>query len=317
MQPYYHRSVMAEQVLEYLAPDSAGQLMIDGTLGEGGHSAAFLERFPDLTLVGLETDPNILSRAEGRLASFGDRVRLENTWFDDFLRSCPLAVRPDRILLDLGISVFHYQASDRGFSFRADEPLDMRLRPGQGESARDVVMLTPEKELADLIFRYGEERYSRRIARSLVERRKTESFATAAELAEAVFQAVPVAYRHGRIHPATKTFQALRIVVNDELNRLERALEGGVRCLQMGGRMGIITFHSLEDRMVKRFFRDLARSSIPAPESLKGAIEVQPVLRLVNKKPILADEKEVQENPPSRSAKLRVVEKIAEMPRSA
>lgn len=317
MQTYYHRSVLSDPVLEYLAPANKAQLMIDGTLGEGGHSAAFLERFPDLTLVGLETDPHILAQAEERLAPYGDRVRLVNTWFDDYLGSYPLATRPDRILLDLGISVFHYQAGSRGFSFKADEPLDMRLRPGQGVSARDIVLLTSEKDLADLIFRFGEERYSRRIARAIVEYRQKSAITTAHELAEVVFCAVPVSYRHGRIHPATRTFQALRIVVNDELGRLERALRSGCEVLQVGGKMGIITFHSLEDRMVKHFFKDLARTSVPAPHSAKGAVDVQPVVRLVNKKPIIADDKEVKENPPSRSAKFRVVEKIAEFPRSA
>ncbi|MFW6363284.1 MAG: 16S rRNA (cytosine(1402)-N(4))-methyltransferase RsmH [Spirochaeta sp.] len=316
MQRYYHRPVMAGQVLEHMAPDSRSQLMIDGTLGEGGHSAAFLERFPDLSLVGLETDPNILARAEGRLSPYNDRVRLINTWFDEFLGSYPLAVKPDRILLDLGISVFHYQAGERGFSFRADEPLDMRLRPDQGESARDIVLLAPEKDLADIIFRYGEERYSRRIARAIVQHRRNSGFETAVELADVVFGAVPSAYRHGRIHPATKTFQALRIAVNDELGRLDRALHGAVDCLEVGGRFGIITFHSLEDRMVKQFFRNLSRPSVPAPETVKGAIEVDPVLRLINKRPICADEIEIRENPPSRSAKLRVVQKIAEFPRS-
>ncbi|GAB6089881.1 16S rRNA (cytosine(1402)-N(4))-methyltransferase RsmH [Spirochaeta dissipatitropha] len=317
MQTYYHRSVMADQVLEYLAPDNQSQLIIDGTLGEGGHSAAFLERFTDLQLAGLETDPSILARAEQRLAPYSGRVRLYNTWFDDFFGSYPLDQRPDRILLDLGISVFHYQAGIRGFSFRADEPLDMRLRPDQGESARDLLMLRSEREIAEIFFQYGEERYGRRIARSIVSARSNQPLETAAELAELIFQSVPVSYRHGRIHPATRCFQALRIVVNDELGRLERVLPSAVQQLKIGGKIGIITFHSLEDRMVKHFFRDWARSSVPAPQNPRGAVDVQPVLRIVNRKPITADEEEIKANPPSRSAKLRVVEKIAEFPRSA
>ncbi len=316
MQPYIHRPVMAVRVLEELAPDGQSQLLIDGTLGEGGHSAAFLQQYPDLNVVGLDTDWNIMERAKARLASFGDRARVYNTWFDDFFGSYPLDTRPDRILLDLGISVFHYQEGGRGFSFRSDEPLDMRLRPDSERSARDVVMLSTEKELADILFHFGEERYSRRIARAIVARRAQKDVDTAADLADIIFYSVPKPYRHGRIHPATRSFQALRIVVNDELGRLERALEAAIGVLKQGGKIGVITFHSLEDRIVKHFFRDAARSSIPDPQSVKGAREVQPFLQLVNKRPFVADELEVKENPPSRSAKFRVAEKIADIPRS-
>ncbi len=313
-----HESVLRDAVLELLAPGEAGQLLVDGTLGEGGHTEAFLSRFPHLQAVGIDADQAILAAARERLHPFGDRFRGVRGWFDEVLSESGWAVvvpegrRPDRILLDLGISMYHYRASERGFSFQGDEALDMRLETGAGDSAADLVNGLPEKELADLISRWGEERYSRRIAAALVRRRGREPFGRAGDLAEEIRRAVPGDYRRGRIHPATRTFQALRIAVNHEMDRLEAVLPAALARLKRGGRMGIITFHSLEDRRVKHFFREQARACICPPEVPVCQCGGRPLVRLVNRKPIVPQPGEIRDNPASRSAKLRVVEKLAE-----
>ena len=255
-----HLPVLLQETLEFLAPDNTPSLMVDGTLGEGGHTEAFLTKYPELNIIGLDADRNIQAKARKRLEPFGDRISFRNTWFDEFFASYGEPERPDRILLDLGISVYHYEESERGFSFGRDEALDMRLNSDEGESARDIVNNWPEKDLADIIYRYGEERYSRRIAGAICRRRQETPLELASDLADLVRGAVPAAARHGRIHPATKTFQALRIAVNGELDRLERVMAEAFRVLNVGGRLGIITFHSLEDRMVKLYFRDLDRN---------------------------------------------------------
>ena len=307
-----HRPVLAEEVVTHLAPPEGPALMIDGTLGEGGHTALMLERFPDLKVIGLDRDPAIQAVARRRLATFGDRFAARLTWFDEYFARYPEKERPDRILLDLGISVFHYEKSGRGFAFRADEPLDMRLEAAEGDSAADIVNSLPEAGLADLIYRFGEERYSRRIARAVAEARTERFIETARDLAEIVFNAVPVSYRHGRIHPATRTFQALRIAVNHELDRLDSALEEAFHVLKVDGIMGIITFHSLEDRRVKNAFRNWARACICPPEKPVCVCGGKPLGILDIRKPVTPGDEEVAENSPSRSAKLRVIRKVAE-----
>jgi 16S rRNA (cytosine1402-N4)-methyltransferase len=274
--------------------------MVDGTLGEGGHAEAFLSRFPGLRLVGVDADKEIQARARERLAPFGDRVRFENALFEEFLAGMAgKGEGADIVLLDLGISIFHYELSGRGFSFGKDESLDMRIDPTRGESAADIVQTRPENELADLIFNFGEERYSRRIARLIVQERGRGRIGTAKALAELVYRAVPAQARHGRSHPATKTFQALRIAANDELGRLERGMAAAARALKPGGRLGVISFHSLEDRIVKRYFKALVS---PMSESGETA-----AYEAVTRKPVEASDEEARSNPPSRSAKLRVV----------
>ncbi len=193
--------------------------------------------------------------------------------------------------------MFHYLESDRGFSFRNDEPLDMRLNPEAGLSAADIVNGYSEENLADVIYRYGEERYSRRIARAIAEKRESAPIESSSALAEIIRAAVPKDYRYGRIHPATRTFQALRIEVNKELDRITPALGDAIRVLKKGGRIAVITFHSLEDRKVKWFFKDEAQKENPR-------------IRILTKKPIVPSAEEEAENSPSRSAKLRVVERI-------
>ena len=307
-----HTPVLLKETLELLSPSQDRMLMIDGTLGEGGHTEAFLNNYPQLSVIGLDADINIQAKAKIRLKPFGDRISFVNTWFDDFFAEYHEADRPDRILLDLGISVFHYEESDRGFSFRNHEKLDMRLNTSEGESAYDLVNYWPEKELADVIYRYGEERYSRRIAASICKRRSESPIVKAFDLSDIVRGAVPQAARHGRIHAATRTFQALRIAVNGELDRLERVMTEAFRVLKPQGLLGIITFHSLEDRMVKLQFRDWDRNCLcpaEAPRCTCGDIHRG---KLVNRKPIGPGEEEVLLNSPSRSAKLRVIRKLSD-----
>jgi 16S rRNA (cytosine1402-N4)-methyltransferase len=308
-----HRSVMQKEVLEYLAPEGENELLVDCTLGEGGHSAMFLEEFPTLKVVGIDADEHILEVARQRLAPYGDRVRLLHTWFNTFFKEYPLGgERPDLLLFDLGISLYHYQRAERGFTFGRDETLDMRLDGKLEISAADIVNTYPEGELANLIYNYGEERYSRAIARSIVKRREIGRIQGSKELADLIASSVPGKYRHGRIHPATRTFQALRIVVNGELPRLESALSDALRVLKVGGRMAVITFHSLEDRVVKHFFKEKNRSCTCPPEWPICKCGGHRVVDILTRKPAMPEEREVSENPPSRSAKLRVVRKVFE-----
>ena len=308
---YQHTPVMPAEVLEWLAPSGDGELLVDGTLGEGGHSALFLESYPSLHIIGLDADPRMLERAATRLAAFGDRAETRRAWFDEYFASYAESRAPSRILLDLGISGFHFSGSGRGFSFRSSEPLDMRLDPEVGPSAADLVNTMAERELADVIYAYGEERYSRRIAERVVRERGGGRIETAGELADIVWHAVPGKYRHGRIHPATRTFQALRIAVNDELGRIERGLEAALQVLAPGGRMGVIAFHSLEDRRVKQCFRSHNYRSTQAPDQPMSS-EGEPRLRVLTKKPLMPGETERRSNPASRSARFRVAEKLFE-----
>ena len=307
-----HTSVLLQECLTLLAPENPVSLMVDGTLGEGGHTEAFLEKFPDLRIIGVDADVRIQARARERLSPFGDRVVFYSGWSDAFFSEYPAdEKRPDIILLDLGISLFHYEKSGRGFSFRSDEPLDMRLDPNSGESAADIVNTMGETALADLIYQFGEEQYSRRIAKAIVESRKTSKFATARALADCIYGAVPGNYRHGRIHPATKTFQALRIAVNNELSRLPGLLDLAFGVLAPTGKLGVITFHSLEDRIVKNHFRNLAKACICPPEVPICRCGGRAKAALLTRKAVGPTDEEIARNSPSRSARLRVVRKIA------
>lgn len=292
-----HYPVMHEEVLANLIiNEDQDSTMIDCTTGEGGHTALFLAKYPRLTVIGLDRDREIQKKAIERFSDYKERFQPVNTWFNDYLKTAP-DESADVILFDLGISSFHYAESERGFSFRKDEKLDMRLDLGQDYSAYDVVNTYGEETLANVIYAYGEERYSRRIAQRIVEERQKKKIETSEELASIISVAVPKDYRYGRIHPATRTFQAIRIEVNKELDRITPALTDAVRVLKKGGRIGVITFHSLEDRRVKWFFKDLA------------ATDEEPI-RILTKKPIIPSPQEEKENAPSRSAKLRIVEKI-------
>ena len=306
-----HTPVLLEEAIRYLGPRKDGELMVDATLGEGGHSFEFLSRFPGLKLIGVDADPEIQKRAGERLKEFGDRVILYSGWAQDFFSSYPGSCkRPDIILIDLGISLFHYEKSGRGFSFRKDEKLDMRIDPTAPLGASDLIARLPERELADMLYANAEERFSRRIAREIVQERKKGPITSSAVLAEIVRRAVPAAYRRTPVHPATRTFQALRIEVNGELSRLPELLESSLRVLEIGGRMGVISFHSLEDRIVKNFFREKNRDCTCPPEAPICRCEGHRVINFLSRKGIKAGEDEIRANPPSRSAILRAVEKI-------
>lgn len=306
-----HKPVLLNECLDFLKPEKPYSLLVDGTLGEGGHSFAFLNTYSDLKVIGVDADSAIQEKAKERLSRFGGRMKFHNGWSDEFFENYPKDEQmPDLILLDLGISVFHYVESGRGFSFSSEEPLDMRLNPNSEIDAARIVNTYGEKQLADLIYAYGEERFSRKIASAVVRYRDGKKFETAKELAQCIFSAVPKNYRYGHIHPATKTFQALRIAVNGELERLPRLLKLAFEILPSGGRLGVISFHSLEDRIVKLYFRELGKNCT-CPENVpickcgrKAKAEV------LTKKAVFPSEAEVAENSPSRSARLRVVKKL-------
>jgi len=289
-----HYPVLFREVIQNMVPPPSGGTLIDCTTGEGGHSKLFLEKHERLHVIGLDRDCQIQERAKERLRDFGGRFEPVLCWFDDYLKERP-SESADLILFDLGISSFHYKVSGRGFSFSRDEGLDMRLDKDQALSAENVVNDYSEDELKRVIREYGEERYSGRIARAIVSERAKGRITSSEALADAIKAAVPPQYRYGRIHPATRSFQAIRIEVNGELRRIDRALGDAVRVLKPKGRVAVITFHSLEDRIVKWFFKNRAKDV--------GDIEI------LTKKPIVPSDEEESENPPSRSAKLRIAEK--------
>lgn len=313
-----HTPVLLNECLEYLSPVGEkfenDAFMIDSTLGEGGHSYNFLNKFPRLHITGLDADSVIQARARERLSCFGERMEFFNGWFNDFYRNFPLGDpqqrRPDLILFDLGISVFHYERSGRGFSFRHDEVLDMRLNPLTEESAADVVNSMAEEKLANMIYLYSDEKYSRRIASSIVEARRNGRIESTKALADIIWNAVPSKYRYGNIHPATRTFQALRIHVNSELKRLPEAIHDAFNVLAPDGKLGVITFHSLEDKIVKNYFRNLGKQCVcpsEVPACVCGGV---PCAEVLTRKPVEPTAQEIKENSPSRSAKLRVVRKL-------
>ena len=310
-----HTPVLLNECLEYLSPVGEAfeknAVMIDSTLGEGGHSFNFLSKYENLKIIGLDADKVIQAKARERLACFGERMNFFNGWFNDFYANYPCEYeKPDLILFDLGISVFHYEKSDRGFSFRYDEKLDMRLNAESEKSAADLVNELSETELADMIYLYGEEKLSRRIAKAIVDARAGGKIESSKALAEIIWNCVPANYRYGQIHPATRTFQALRIAVNSELKRLPKALSDAFACLKVGGKMGVITFHSLEDRIVKNYFRNLGKQCVCPPEVAICRCGGSECAEIITRKPICPTEEEIKANSPSRSAKLRVIRKI-------
>mgnify|MGYP001824850551 CR=1 FL=1 len=282
---FHHVPVLPAAVDTGLNPRSGGYYL-DATVGGGGHSRLILAAEPEIQLTGIDQDAAAIAAAQANLAAFGDRVTL---WHGNFAAFEPGSQRFDGILADLGVSSTQVDQPERGFSFRQEAALDMRMDPRQTLTAADIVNHWDETELADLIYQYGEERLSRRIARRIVAQRP---FETTTALADAIAHSVPKSYRYGRIHPATRTFQALRIAVNRELEVLEHLLHIAPAWLNPGGRLVIISFHSLEDRRVKYAFRGDDR------------------LKIITKKPIVADEAEKSANPRSRSAKLRVAERL-------
>ena len=306
-----HTPVLLEETLKYLAPRKAGELMVDATVGEGGHLYAFLSQFPQLRAIGIDADAEILAVARQRLEGFGERLQFYSGWSHDFFAEYPGEYkRPDTILIDLGISLFHFEKGRRGFSFRYDEKLDMRIDVSSGISAAELIARLSEKDLADLLYANAEERYSRRIARAIGEAKADGAITSSTVLAEIIERAVPSAYRHGPIHPATRTFQALRIAVNGELSRLDGLLEAAFRVLEPGGRLGVISFHSLEDRLVRNFFREKNRDCICPPQAPICKCRGQRMVTVLTRKGVAAGEEEIRKNPPSRSARFRAVEKV-------
>ena len=297
-----HVPVLVREVLDYLQCRS-GKIYVDGTLGRGGHASAILERSsPDGKLIGLDWDGEAVDRARESLAPFGSRAELGNKNYKDLPGVLESLAIPgvDGILLDLGISTEQLENGDRGFSFRVDGPLDMRMSHQLKKTAADLLRHLPADTLTQIIREYGEERWARRIARRIVEERKRRPLRTTKDLAEIIARSVP--YSSGRIHPATRTFQALRIQVNEELANLEAFLEKGPELLNPSGRLGIISFHSLEDRIVKNHFRRWARP----PQGGRSTFQI------VTRKPVIPSAEEITSNPRARSAKLRVLERIRE-----
>jgi 16S rRNA (cytosine1402-N4)-methyltransferase len=262
-------------------------------------------------MVCIDADSDILAIAEKRLEQFKDRVHFYSGWSHEFFADYPSELkRPDTVIIDLGVSLYHYKESGRGFSFEKDEYLDMRLDKSNGLTAADILARLPERELADLLYNNAGEKYSRRIASQIINERKNGTITTTSALAGLVERVVPASYRHGPIHPATKTFQALRIAVNAELTRLPALLEGALRVLEPGGRLGVISFHSLEDRIIKNFFRTMNKDCICPENAPICRCEGRRSVNLLTRKGIVPGKQEIERNPPSRSARLRVVEKV-------
>ena len=302
---FEHVSVLTQPVLEHLSLRDHG-VYVDGTLGGAGHATAILDRCPGASIIGIDRDPSALAAARQRL---GERARLVHGDYADLpqiLRDLNVD-QVDGILLDLGVSSPQLDHPERGFSFSKAGPLDMRMDPTRGQTALDVIRQTDVATLGELLLELGEERYGRKIARFI----KEADPRTTTELASIVAKAIPIAeQRKSKIHPATRTFQALRIAVNAELEQLERLLHAFPELLAPGGRCAIISFHSLEDRLVKNRFRDLAwTTSLPRHLAEQAGERVEPVCELVTRKAIFADDDEIARNPRSRSARLRVCER--------
>lgn len=302
-----HTPVLYQQVLAALEP-SAGARYIDGTIGAGGHASGILEACaPDGMLLGLDRDPAAVAIARLRLKPYRDRVFLHHASFDEMTTHAASHGwnTVQGVLLDLGLSSMQVDDAGRGFSFRLVGPLDMRFDPSQSLTAADLVNGLPERELADLIARYGEEKRARRVAQAILKARPLESTYALAEVVATV-----VGRTRSGIHPATRVFQALRIAVNDELKTLEGGLEQALKLLAPGGRIAVIAFHSLEDRIVKQFFRQESKDCICPPDRPMCTCGHRAQLRLSTRRPIRPDEKEVQRNPRARSARLRVAERL-------
>lgn len=310
--PAYHEPVLFGEVLESLNLRPGG-IYVDGTLGGGGHAGGILAATsPDGILVGIDRDDDALAESGRVLEPFGRRaILVKGNYADlkDILAGLGID-RVDGIVLDLGVSSHQLEAAERGFSFSRPAPLDMRMDREASTTARDLVNRADARELERILRDYGEEMLAGRIARAIVERRKAAPIQTTDELAGIIASAMPARMRHGRIHPATRSFQALRIAVNDELKSLARGIASGIDSLREGGRFSVITFHSLEDRMVKDLFRDASRGCTCPADLPVCACGGKPRIRVLTRKPIRPGEEEMARNPRARSAKLRTAERI-------
>ena len=288
---------------------------MDGTLGGGGHTMEILDASgPDGRVIGIDRDGTAVAAAERALSRYGERVTVVRDNYSNMkeILSSLGATKVDGIVLDLGVSSHQLDTSSRGFSFRGDDPLDMRMDDTETLTAAHIVNERMEKELAGIFKVYGEERYARRVARAVVREREKDPIETTGRLAAIVAGAVPGprGARREKIHPATRVFQALRIVVNDELEELKRGLAEGIEVLSPGGRYVVISFHSLEDRIVKHFFRDLARDCVCPPSAPVCVCDTEAKVSVVTKRAVVADASEVERNPRARSAKLRAAERL-------
>jgi len=296
-----HIPVLVEEICFWLDPKPGG-IYVDCTLGVGGTSLKILEKAGENAhIIGLDRDSQAIAYAKKKLSKFGKSINILNGNFShirDFVHDAGYE-KVDGIVFDLGVSSLQLDQPERGFSFSLSGPLDMRMDQTQGATAADLVNYLSEKELADVIYAYGEERYSRRIARAIVQTRSTGLIQTTQTLVAVLERALPIPYKKGRLHFATRTFQALRIRVNRELDLLEPALRDAVALLKEGGRVCVVAFHSLEDRIVKHTFRSMAQGE-------------RPQISLLTKKPVIPSETEIRQNPRARSAKLRVAERIPE-----
>ena len=311
MGTFYHRSVLLDEAVQALAIRPDG-VYVDGTAGGGGHSFAIASALDTGLLIAIDQDEAAIAAAGERLSPLGNRYKIVRSNFSNLssvLDECGIE-KIDGLLLDLGVSSYQLDEAERGFAYQSDAPLDMRMDRRGSLTAFDVVNTYSEQELKRILFTYGEERFSARIAARIVSAREKAPIRTTGELADLIKGAIPTAAREGGHHPAKRSFQAIRIEVNRELDVIVPAIETAAKRLRSGGRIAIITFHSLEDRIVKQTFANLA-SGCTCPRDLPVCVcGKKPTLRLVSKKPILPSAEELEENPRSRSAKLRVAEKI-------
>lgn len=315
---FHHITVLKEEATEGLNIKQDG-IYVDCTLGGGGHSSVIASKLgPGGRLIALDQDDWALDNAREKLAPYGDRITLVKTNFRDLeqvLKELDVPMKDgvpqvDGILYDLGVSSPQFDEGERGFSYNHDAPLDMRMDQDASLTAKEIVNEWPEEEIARILYRYGEEKFSRRIARVIVEKRKQSPIETTGELVELIKEGIPAAARRTGGHPAKRSFQALRIAVNDELGAFEEALHQAVRCLAPGGRVSVITFHSLEDRICKQIFSSYLEKCTCPPDFPLCVCGGKGAMRLVNRKPLIPTETELAENSRARSAKLRVAEKL-------
>ena len=304
-----HDPVLLKEVLEFLRPVDADGVLVDATVGLGGHSEELLKRYSRVRLLGIDRDPQALTRSRARLARFGDRVKLRQGRYESLIDMLEAErIREiDGLLADLGVSSLQLEDPSRGFSFRLEGPLDMRMG-AEGPTAAELVNQLDEGELARILREYGEEPMARRIARAIVEARPIETTARLAETVRSVKRKRP----GEKIDPATLTFQALRIATNDELSGLEKFIDQSVGKLKGGGRIAVISFHSLEDRVVKRTLRRLEGECVCPPRMPFCRCGARQVVKVLTKRPVQAGDEEVSRNPRARSAKLRVAERITD-----
>lgn len=311
MSEFHHVSVLLDECIEGLNIKPDG-IYVDGTLGGAGHSYHIAERLTTGRLIGIDRDPVALKAAGERLSPFADRVTLVHSNFcrmGQVLQELGIS-GVDGILLDLGVSSPQLDDGSRGFSYMTDAPLDMRMDNGDALSADTVVNTWSYEELKRILYDYGEERYAPAIAAAIVRKREVSPIRTTLELVDVIRSAMPPAALREKQHPAKRTFQAIRIAVNDELNSVSKAMDAAIPCLNPGGRLAVITFHSLEDRIVKNAMAAAAKGCICPPEFPVCVCGKKPKVKLITRKPLTASEEELAENPRSRSAKLRVCEKL-------